>query len=545
MEMKKYWFVSIDSDSIPEGLKDSLKNAEVEFTFFILNSNLASPSEYSVNGNVREIRVNPDFFVNQNIPMGDFAKSSAAAANILEKYIIDEGAPDAVEIMDHKGLAYFTLQRKKCLESVFQDSEIIVYAKEPLFVLLKEDKQPSFKLPDYWVCEMERFSYLAADRLILSSPVLLEKLKEENLTKDAYVLAGETYAERVKILCGKRLADERCFPVVRERAKQYVDLMKNSTPDLLSIVIPYYNMGEYVEDTLKSVFDTTYASYEVIVVDDGSTDLNSVRIIEELKEKYNFKLIKQQNQGLPSTRNNGAAQASGEFLAFLDSDDMVEPDYYGKAVRILKQYDNIGFVGCNAQYFGERSDIWQTWNPEMPYFLCKNTMATSSLVMKKNVFMEFGLNDKNMIYGMEDYEAVIRIIGSGYHGVSMPYALFLYRVRTGSMSNRFSEGKITYLYEKIADNNCELFKDYVSGIANILNNNGKGWDYDNPTMVNSSIHEMYQTQLDNVIRLEKQVREYMQLSEDLEKQAAGFYKDYLTVHKLYEELKARYEREKI
>lgn len=92
-----------------------------------------------------------------------------------------------------------------------------------------------------------------------------------------------------------------------------------------SIIIPAYNTEDYLKDCLDSVFNQTYKNFEVIVVNDGSTD-NSYKIIASYKNQKNLIVLNQENQGLSVSRNNGVDVAKGEYIIFLDSDDYLELD---------------------------------------------------------------------------------------------------------------------------------------------------------------------------------------------------------------------------
>ena len=88
-----------------------------------------------------------------------------------------------------------------------------------------------------------------------------------------------------------------------------------------SIIVPVYNVEEYIDKCLKSIFNQTYKDFEVIVVDDGTED-NSMDIVN----KYDVIVVKEKNSGLSTARNNGVKKAKGEYLLFVDSDDYLEKD---------------------------------------------------------------------------------------------------------------------------------------------------------------------------------------------------------------------------
>ena len=139
-----------------------------------------------------------------------------------------------------------------------------------------------------------------------------------------------------------------------------------------SIIIPLYNKAPYVRKALESVLAQTYTDYEVIVVDDGSTD-DSARIAEELlaspksspkgkdlNTEENFpslqggargRLIRQANSGVSAARNNGVAQASGDYIAFLDADDWWEPTYLECMAQLIADYPEAGLYASNYVYY--------------------------------------------------------------------------------------------------------------------------------------------------------------------------------------------------
>jgi glycosyltransferase involved in cell wall biosynthesis len=249
----------------------------------------------------------------------------------------------------------------------------------------------------------------------------------------------------------------------------------------LSIVIPFYNLGDYLEETIISLLNIDYPNFEIIVVNDGSTEESSILKLAEISNKYKINVLTKKNEGLSMARNYGAEMVDGEFLAFIDADDTVEPNYYAKAIKILQEYNNVSFVGCWAKYFGKSNDIWPTFNPEPPYLLFHNMINSSGLVYKKNHFLSFGINDPTMIYGMEDYDSVISMTKNGARGVSIPEKLWNYRVRENSMQQSFNLNKQLFLYERIASKHKDFFNQYATELSLLLNSNGSGIHIDNPT----------------------------------------------------------------
>jgi glycosyltransferase involved in cell wall biosynthesis len=301
--------------------------------------------------------------------------------------------------------------------------------------------------------------------------------------------AAAVYAKKIKVIEEHFAAKstKKAFPFTEHLAVSSKEPSKEVHSDsLLSVVIPYHNMGPYIESCVQSIVESDYPHKEILIINDGSTDEHSLLQLSLLERKYNVQVYSKKNEGLPTTRNFGALKAKGSFLAFLDADDTVDKTYFSKAIRALLQYDNVHFVGSWVKYFGDSSDSWPTFNPEPPYLLLHNMVNSSSLVYKKEAFLMGGLNDAAMVYGMEDWDSVINLTSKGYRGVVLPELLFNYRVRKGSMARSFTRVKRQYLHQLIAKKHSSFYSRYGSEISLLNNCNGNSLDYDNPTFEVSS-----------------------------------------------------------
>jgi glycosyltransferase involved in cell wall biosynthesis len=119
----------------------------------------------------------------------------------------------------------------------------------------------------------------------------------------------------------------------------------NTTPYYFSIIIPLYNKEQYIEDTLQQVFDQTFSDYEIVIVDDGSTD-RSYEIVQAIKDKR-IRLIQQKNAGPSSARNRAIREARGKFITFLDADDSWMPEKLERHYEIHDKNPDI-FWSCSA-----------------------------------------------------------------------------------------------------------------------------------------------------------------------------------------------------
>ena len=316
---------------------------------------------------------------------------------------------------------------------------------------------------------------------------------------------GRTAKDRIsEISCPKKYVDERLGHVENlhksDTSKSYaflnqllpnepkvpayeVEQFPKGEKGLLSVVIPYYNLGEFLEETISSLVAADYEQLEVVIVNDGSTDLRSIEVLECVRNRdYAFKLVVVdiENAGLANARNVGAELANGEFLSFLDADDTVRPTYYSRCVEQLRRNKNASFVYSWVQFFGGANDIWTNFDTEFPFMLGAN-MLSSYQVMRRDDYLKFGINDIEMSLSMEDYEAWLRMVGHGCLGISIPEVLVDYRVREDSMSRSGGHSKTLLMRERIVTKNRDLFNKWGADLAALKDANGPGYLWGNGT----------------------------------------------------------------
>jgi glycosyltransferase involved in cell wall biosynthesis len=124
---------------------------------------------------------------------------------------------------------------------------------------------------------------------------------------------------------------------------------------LLSVIIPVYNVKKFLNRCVDSVLNQTYPNLEVIIINDGSSD-GSELICASYSTKYNITVINQKNAGQAIARNVGLKIAKGYYIAFLDSDDYIEPDMYQELIKIIKE-ENIDIAACSSLYEDESSNV--------------------------------------------------------------------------------------------------------------------------------------------------------------------------------------------
>jgi glycosyltransferase involved in cell wall biosynthesis len=122
---------------------------------------------------------------------------------------------------------------------------------------------------------------------------------------------------------------------------------------LVSIITPLYNGEKYIAETIESVLSQTYTNWEMIIINDGSTD-NSVTIVENYLNDPRISLLQQKNQGSAAARNNGIRNAQGQYISLLDADDIWEPDFLDSQIAFIKEKNAI-LVYASRKFINEQS----------------------------------------------------------------------------------------------------------------------------------------------------------------------------------------------
>ncbi len=239
--------------------------------------------------------------------------------------------------------------------------------------------------------------------------------------------------------------------------------MKTTFKPIFSVVIPVYNVAEYIKKCLDSVLAQTFSSFEIVCVNDGSPD-NSVELIQQYSDPR-IRIINQKNKGLAAARNTGINASRGIFVALLDSDDFWAPTKLSKHFRHLQSDPQIG-ISYSASHFvdgkGQRLGIGQfpkTKNIGAKDIFCRNPIGNGSApVLRKSMLNELAVPavidgeyrlqyfDENMRQS-EDVEFWLRASLKGQLKIEgIPEALTYYRVNMSGLSANLDQQYESWLY---------------------------------------------------------------------------------------------------
>ncbi|HSH09714.1 MAG TPA: glycosyltransferase, partial [Oceanipulchritudo sp.] len=252
---------------------------------------------------------------------------------------------------------------------------------------------------------------------------------------------------------------------------------------LVTVVVPYYNLGKYLKECVDSILASQDVEFEVLIVNDGSTDPGSIEALDTLRKQGlpNIRILDIPNGGLANARNTGAKAARGELVAFVDADDAIEPGFLSRAVSIFRRYANVHLAYSWVRYFDGGKGVWHSWTFDLPYLLCHNQLIPI-VVVRRESFLRHGQNKAHIVYGLEDYEGWWSMAEAGCGGVAIPEALVRYRIRGDSMFRVIEPDKKLYLYDLISAEHPGLMARYGLELFNLQNANGPAYGWDQPTM---------------------------------------------------------------
>ncbi len=229
-----------------------------------------------------------------------------------------------------------------------------------------------------------------------------------------------------------------------------------------AVIIPCYNQGQYLDQAVDSIVRQTFQDFEILIVNDGSTDPLTV---EKLKH-YNrpkTRVLHTSNQGLPNARNNGIRETDSEYILPLDADDYMGETFLEKAVPVLNTQPRVGIVACGLQYFGISDKRIIPKIEGVQTFLGQNHIGVSSL-FRRICWEQVGGYTEKIRQGYQDWNFWIDILKRGWQIHVIPEHLYFYRRRRDSMVTK-SNLKRPELVKMIVENHKELYQQYVAEVV--------------------------------------------------------------------------------
>lgn len=212
---------------------------------------------------------------------------------------------------------------------------------------------------------------------------------------------------------------------------------------LVSIILPVYNSEKHLREAIDSILNQTYTNFELIVIDDGSTD-GSISIIQSYKDNRIILYKNSTNTGLVKTLNAALKLCSGTYIARMDGDDICLPDRISSQTDYLNNNPNVTMVDCIMEYIDENGLRLNKYNSStispqsikynLPY---SNVLGHSSIMMRKEPYLHYGYRHTDF----EDYDLWLRMVNDGLVIHKLPQALLLYRIHFNSYTTSNNRNK--------------------------------------------------------------------------------------------------------
>ena len=219
------------------------------------------------------------------------------------------------------------------------------------------------------------------------------------------------------------------------------------------MIVPTYNYGSFIGETLECLRAQTYVNWECIVVDDGSTDDTAERVARFIERDARFKFVRQENAKQAAAKNNGLRNSSGQYIQFLDADDLIESQKFEKQVEYLEAHPEVDIVYGSMRYFKTETPdeklywVWgenKPWMPEisgsgkdvLTTLVRQNIMVINSPLVRRRVVDVVGLFD-NSLPPAEDWDYWLRCAAAGmrFQFEDSPGTLALVRWHSASSSS--------------------------------------------------------------------------------------------------------------
>lgn len=225
----------------------------------------------------------------------------------------------------------------------------------------------------------------------------------------------------------------------------------------VSVIVPCFNHEKFIEECILSVINQHYQNIELIVVDDGSKD-SSPAILAKLSEKYGFKLILKNNEGVCATFNKGLSIATGDYITFIASDDYMPLYRVSEQVAALESMPEADVIAAGVKIVDENSHVIGSKAPRgnglvtFDQLLKRNMVFAPTAIFRKDVFKTYGFYPENYLF--EDYYMWLRITKAGGKIFNIDKVWAFYRINRTNLERRFNwyyKGYIQTLNDYLPD----------------------------------------------------------------------------------------------
>ena len=236
----------------------------------------------------------------------------------------------------------------------------------------------------------------------------------------------------------------------------------------VSVIIPCYNQGIYLNQALNSVLNQTYKDYEVIIINDGSDDTETLNFLNKITHPK-VEVFNQNNNGVCIARNIGASKSKGEFILFLDGDDWIGNSFLEEAVILLENNSDLKIIGSGVQYFGFINEKYFLPEYSPQKHLQQNLFFITSLIRKESFEKQNGF-DEAFSDGWEDWDLFLRLINNEKQVHIIKKYLLHYRIKKESRNAHIKNDIKTKLEQQLFQKHIALYLKYYPSPIELIRN---------------------------------------------------------------------------
>jgi len=232
----------------------------------------------------------------------------------------------------------------------------------------------------------------------------------------------------------------------------------------VSVIVTCYDLGRFLDEAIGSVLAQTFQDFEILVVDDGSTEPETTALLADYR-RPKTRVLHSANRGLPGARNLGASNTTAPYICMLDADDKLEPTYLEKTVAMLEADTSLAFVSTWLKTFGDEAWEWTPERCDLLSLLDTNVVNGAALV-RREAFLAVGGLDESMRHGCEDWSLWLEMVARGFNGAIIHEMLFLYRRRSDSMSRVMMRDEVYFEnFRTLIQKHPESYRRYVGDLV--------------------------------------------------------------------------------
>ncbi|MBI3408021.1 MAG: glycosyltransferase family 2 protein [Planctomycetes bacterium] len=340
-----------------------------------------------------------------------------------------------IEFTDGIGLGFRTVQARR-MGLDFAGVPVAVWLREPSQLVRKKQQQWPTQPEDLAADFCERFTVEHADIQIVEDATFLDEIHQ---MWPGLSLNGVAGAESSK---PRMASGEASGPGLRKASAP-------ATPKaLVTVCVPFYNLAPFLEEALASLAAQTYPALEVLVIDDGSTDADAIRVFDDMRLRFpRFQFLRQANAGIGATRNRALELARGEYFLPMDADNVATPEMIERFVVGLERNRDVAALTSYFLAFTDTADL----AAERYLYAYKPTAGPHVLGALRNVYGDGNALFRTRILrgisgfttdrdaSFEDWEVFVKLVNAGHKVEVLPDFLFYYRHREAGFSRVTSD----------------------------------------------------------------------------------------------------------